>query len=57
MHLLFLTGFKNRVTAVLHWAVSFLGRDRSERTVTEQQVLARLALEYLGEDFRDQRRS
>ena len=41
----------------MHWAVSFVGRDhRGERTVTEQQVYARLALEYLGEDFRRQPR-
>jgi NADH dehydrogenase len=44
VHLLFLTGFKNQVTAVLHWAVSFLGRGRSERVATVQQVLARSAL-------------
>ena len=57
VHLFYIIGFKSQLTTLLHWAVSFLGRDRSERTVTEQQVLARLALEYLGEDFRDQRRS
>ena len=38
MHLIYITGFKNRVTALLHWAVSFLGRGRSERTTTEQQI-------------------
>lgn len=45
VHLLYLVGFKNRVTAVLHWFVSFVGRGRSERTVTLQQVLARTALQ------------
>ena len=44
VHLFYLTGFKNRVTAVLRWAVSFLGRGRSERTSTEQQIFARSAL-------------
>jgi NADH dehydrogenase len=44
VHLLYLVGFKNRLTALLHWAVSFLGRARPERTVTVQQVLARTAL-------------
>jgi NADH dehydrogenase len=44
VHLLYLVGFKNRVTAVLHWFVSFIGRGRSERTVTLQQVIARTAL-------------
>jgi len=44
VHLLYLTGFKNRVSALMHWAVSFIGRDRSERTATEQQIFAREAL-------------
>jgi NADH:ubiquinone reductase (H+-translocating) len=44
VHLLYLVGFKNRLTAVVHWAVSFVGRGRSERAVTAQQVFARTAL-------------
>ncbi|MFZ5846631.1 MAG: NAD(P)/FAD-dependent oxidoreductase, partial [Actinomycetota bacterium] len=44
VHLVYITGFKNRVTALLHWAVSFIGRGRSERTTTEQQIFARAAL-------------
>ena len=28
VHLTFLTGFKNRVSALAHWVVSFLGRAR-----------------------------
>ncbi len=44
VHLFYITGFKNRFTAVVHWLVSFLGRGRSERTTTEQQVFARNAL-------------
>lgn len=44
VHLVYITGFKNRVTAVLHWFVSFLGRGRSERTATEQQIFGRNAL-------------
>ena len=47
VHLVYLTGFKNRVGALLHWAVSFLGRGRSERTATEQQIFARAALQRL----------
>jgi NADH:ubiquinone reductase (H+-translocating) len=47
VHLFYITGFKNRVTAVLHWLVSFLGRGRSERTATEQQIFARSALSRL----------
>ena len=44
VHLVYITGFKNRVTALMHWFVSFLGRGRSERTTTEQQIFARAAL-------------
>ena len=47
VHLFYITGFKNRVTAVLHWFVSFLGRGRSERTATEQQIFGRAALQRL----------
>jgi NADH dehydrogenase len=47
VHLVYITGFKNRVTAVLHWLVSFLGRGRSERTATEQQIFGRSALQRL----------
>lgn len=45
VHLVYIIGFKSRVTTLLHWAVSFVGRGRAERVVTEQQVFARLALE------------
>jgi len=32
VHLVFLTGFKNRVTTVVHWTITFVGRARGERT-------------------------
>jgi NADH:ubiquinone reductase (H+-translocating) len=51
VHLVYIIGFKNRITTLLHWALSFLGRGRAERTVTEQQTFARLALEQLGANF------
>ncbi len=51
VHLLYLVGFKNRVTAVLHWAVSFLGRGRSERVSTFQQAFARAAVREYGDPF------
>ena len=41
VHLTFLTGFKNRVSALFHWTISFFGRSRPERTITAQQVFAR----------------
>jgi NADH:ubiquinone reductase (H+-translocating) len=51
VHLVYLIGFKNRLTTLLHWSVSFVGRGRSERTVTQQQIFARQALDQLGEQF------
>jgi len=51
VHLFYITGFKSRVTTLLHWTVSFIGRGRSERTTTEQQAMAREAIELLGADW------
>jgi NADH:quinone reductase (non-electrogenic) len=46
VHLTFLTGFKNRGTALLKWLSAFVGSSRDERTITLQQVSARvLAME------------
>jgi len=45
IHLVYLVGFKNRLTTLLHWAVSFVGRGRSERASTAQQVYGRLAVQ------------
>ncbi|WP_300678246.1 NAD(P)/FAD-dependent oxidoreductase [Nocardioides sp.] len=47
VHIVYITGFKNRFTTAFRWVISFLGRDRSERTTTIQQVFARSALERL----------
>jgi NADH dehydrogenase len=49
IHLFYLIGFKSRITTLLHWFISFLGRGRSERAITEQQVFAREAIERLGD--------
>ena len=48
VHLVFLTGFKNRALALFSWAITFFGRSRYQRTITLQQVLARRALEERG---------
>nr|WP_069111675.1 hypothetical protein [Jiangella alba] len=42
VHLVYIIGFKSRITTLLHWFVSFIGRGRSERAVTEQQTFARV---------------
>ena len=49
LHLLYIAGFKSRVTTLLHWAISFLGSGRTERVTTNQQFVGRLALEELGQ--------
>ncbi len=48
VHLTFLTGFKNRVSALFYWTISFFGRSRPERTITAQQIFARQALAACG---------
>jgi NADH:ubiquinone reductase (H+-translocating) len=53
VHLVYLTGFKNRVSALGHWFVSFLGSGRSERVATEQQIFGRLALNRLDRGAAD----
>ena len=47
IHVFYLIGFKNRVTTLLHWAVSFIGRGRAQRTTTSQQVVGRDAIRAL----------
>ncbi|MDO5094845.1 MAG: NAD(P)/FAD-dependent oxidoreductase, partial [Propionibacteriaceae bacterium] len=49
LHLLYIAGFKQRLSTLLHWFISFLTRGRSERVTTNQQMVGRLALEELGE--------
>lgn len=48
LHLVYIIGFKSRITTLLHWAVSFLGRGRSERMATQQQVVARNVIDTIG---------
>ena len=45
IHVFYLIGFKNRLTTLLHWAISFLGRGRAQRTTTSQQLLGRNAID------------
>src|SRR3954447_2041261 len=42
IHLTFLTGFKNRLATLADWTISFLGRGRSQRTITERTAPARI---------------
>lgn len=51
VHLLYIVGFKNRVVTLLHWAITFIGQARTERVTTQQQLVARLAVQQLGDRF------
>lgn len=44
VHLMFLTGFKNRLAVLFNWLIAFIGRGRPQRAITVQQVFARQAL-------------
>jgi NADH dehydrogenase len=48
VHLTFLTGFKNRLATVPRWAFTFIGNSRPQRTISQQQVVARVAMEQAG---------
>jgi NADH dehydrogenase len=49
VHLVYIIGFKSRLTTLISWLVSFIGRGRAERTITAQQVIGRRAIERLTE--------
>ncbi|WP_040281525.1 NAD(P)/FAD-dependent oxidoreductase [Tessaracoccus massiliensis] len=48
LHLLYIAGFKQRITTLLSWFISFVTNGRAQRAVTNQQMVGRLALEHLG---------
>ncbi|MGH3958150.1 NAD(P)/FAD-dependent oxidoreductase [Mycobacterium sp.] len=48
LHLVYLIGFKNKVTTVLSWTVTFLSGRRGQLAITEQQAFARTRIEQLA---------
>jgi NADH:ubiquinone reductase (H+-translocating) len=48
LHLVYLIGFKNKITTVLSWMVTFLSGRRGQLAITEQQAFARTRLEQLA---------
>jgi NADH dehydrogenase len=48
LHLLYLVGFKTKVSTLLSWIVTFLSTRRGQLTITEQQAFARTRLEQLA---------
>lgn len=49
LHLIYLVGFKTKIATLLSWTVTFLGRQRGQLTITEQQAYARTRIEELEE--------
>ena len=48
LHLLYIAGFKQRVSTLVRWGITFVSNGRSERATTRQQLAGRLALEQFG---------
>ena len=48
LHLVYLVGFKTKVSTLLSWTVTFLSTHRGQLTITEQQAFARTRLEQLA---------
>ena len=40
LHLVYLVGFKSKITTVISWTVTFLSTRRSQLAITEQQAYA-----------------
>ncbi|WP_305091457.1 NAD(P)/FAD-dependent oxidoreductase [Prescottella sp. R16] len=55
IHLMYLIGFRSRLSTMMSWTVSFMGRGRAQMASTEQQVFARNALDALQEQHRARR--
>ncbi|MBI3216813.1 MAG: NAD(P)/FAD-dependent oxidoreductase [Mycobacterium sp.] len=49
LHLIYLVGFKSKIVTIISWTVTFLGRNRGQLTITEQQAYARTRIEQLQE--------
>ncbi len=47
LHLVYLVGFKSKITTVISWTVTFLSTRRSQLAITEQQAYARTRIEQL----------
>jgi len=48
LHLYYLVGHKNRLTTVMAWGISFLGRGRDQLAITNQMILGRLMMTRAG---------
>jgi NADH dehydrogenase len=53
LHLYYLVGHKNRLTTVVAWAITFLGRGRGQMAITSQMIYARQAMSQLQAQAHD----
>ncbi len=53
LHLYYLVGHKNRITTVLAWMITFLGRGRGQMAITSQMIYARQAMNQLQAQAQD----
>ncbi|MEO3759421.1 NAD(P)/FAD-dependent oxidoreductase [Mycobacterium sp. B14F4] len=49
LHLVYLVGWRRKITTLLSWTVTFLSTQRGNMTITEQQAYARTRIEELEE--------
>lgn len=53
LHLLYLVGFKNRVSTLLSWMLTFTSNGRGQLATTSQMVYARLAMEIVEKQMQE----
>jgi NADH:ubiquinone reductase (H+-translocating) len=46
LHLVYLVGFKSKLTIAISWTVTFLTTNRGQLTITERQAITRLSVEH-----------
>jgi NADH dehydrogenase len=54
LHLVYLVGFKNRFTTLITWFITFLGHSRGQMAITSQMIYARLAMDMLQNQQKEQ---
>lgn len=53
LHLLYLVGFKTKVSTLLSWMITFTSNSRGQLTTTSQMVYARLAMEIVEKQMEE----
>ncbi|MCE9515584.1 MAG: NAD(P)/FAD-dependent oxidoreductase, partial [Mycobacterium sp.] len=53
LHLVYLVGFKNRISTLLSWTITFTSSSRGQLATTSQWVYARLAMNIVEKQIHD----